>query len=254
MRILLSLAALLSVALFAASASARCMSQNMSYWPPPNTEIDTQPVILIEGMGGHESTVKELKGASLVTPGHHVALTKIATHAGAFLVTQTAWTPKEPLKPGKTYTLVVQGKTKTWRPTAYVADSSKKVRLTYTVAKTPRPALAWTGAPILGESRAMQYGCGPSIKQDMALPTTRTDGLVEVTIAQGPKARTYWVPLSKDGAVRLGHGMCSGPFQLGGAGEYTATLRLVNAAKVNADTAKTLTFSGVRDAGAGGHK
>lgn len=254
MRIVLSLAALLSIALFAASASAKCMSQNMSYWPSPNTEIDTQPVILIEGMGGHESTVKELKGASLVTPGHHVALTKIATHAGAFRVTQTAWTPEEPLKPGKTYTLVVKGKTKTWRPSRYVGDSSKKVRLTYTVAKTPRPALAWTGAPILGESSLRRLGCGPSINQTVALPTTGTGGLVEVTITQGPDARTYLVPLSTNGALRLGHGMCSGPFQVGGAGAYEATFSLVNGAKTNPSTAKTLTFSAVSDAGAGDDK
>ena len=244
MRILLCLSALL----LAASASARCMSKNMSYWPPPNTTIDAVPVILIEGYGGHQDTVKALKGASLVTLGHRVALTRIGTNVGAFRVTQTVWMPKETLKPGKAYTLVVQGKSKTWRPTAYAADSSKKQRHTYTVAKTPRPALAWTGAPILGDGTRQAFGCGPAINQDVVLPTTREDGLVEVTIARGAQTQTYVLPLPKDGALALGHGMCSGPFVVGGVGEIKATFSLVSGSLTQPGPPQTVTFPAIAGA------
>ena len=241
MRIVLSLAALL----FATSVSARCMSASMSYWPPPNATIDARPVILINGMGGHQATVQGLKGASLVTPGHRVPLNKIATYVGAFRVTQTVWTPKQPLKPGKTYTLVVQGKSKTWRPSDYVADSNQKVRHTYTVSKTPRPALAWTGAPSLGQGSVQQFGCGPAVHQGVVLPTTRADGLVQVTITQGAKVQTHVLPLAKDGTLSLGHGMCSGPFQVGGAGEYTANFSLLTGTLIDGPMAKGVTFPAV---------
>lgn len=241
MRILLCLAALF----FANAASAKCMAQHMSYWPPPNATIDARPTILIEGMGGHQATVKALKGASLVAPGHRVALAKIATNEGAFRVTQTVWIPEKALRPGTTYTLVVQGRSKTWRPTGYVADTSRKQRHEYTVAKAPRPALAWTGAPTVGESSAQAFGCGPSIHQAVTLPTNHTDGLVEVTVARAPAARTYLLPLSKAGTLSLGHGMCAGPFQVGGAGTYTASFALVDGGAVDPGSRKSVTFSGV---------
>ena len=56
---------LLALALFAALlapslAQGRCMSGNLTVWPPPETALPTSPLILIEGFGDQQPQVAAL--------------------------------------------------------------------------------------------------------------------------------------------------------------------------------------------------
>lgn len=236
--------AILCLALFClpALAHAKCASRSISVWPTAEQALAPSGLLYVQGFGQDEAIIAGLKGAFLKTGKTKIPLVAIATHSGGMRVTQTVFRASKPLAPGKTYTLWLQGKTKSWKPTRWIDSGRAPVK--WTVAEVP--AAAWTGAPTVGKGSFRAFGCGPAIYQDVALPVTQRTGLVEVTIAGGKAEQRYILPVPPEGDLGLGHGMCSGPFFVGGESDFEASFALIDGAGQRIPAPGTVKFSGVQ--------
>ena len=173
--------------------------------------------------------IQNLKGAFLKSRKHRVPLEIRAHHDGAIQVSQVVLQATADLKPGRTYQLWLQGKNKAWRPTRWIDDSKKRVQWRVGTSATK---VTWTAPPTASDGHYTEFGCGSAINQAVKLPMTSRSGVVKVELS-GPKAsQTYWVPMPVEGPLQLGHGMCSGPFDVQSAGEYSASLTPIDSAGV----------------------
>lgn len=249
MRALLHLAVSCLVTLCSATlAQADCASSGTDFWPPIDQPLAPSGLLYVEGYGVDQPMVTGLVEAQLESKGARIKLVPIVTHVGALLLTQTVFRAERPLTPGVTYTLVLTGArtpksdTTTWRPTRYTKRGTVPVQ--WTVA--PAPAVTWTGAPRLGKPSFAAFGCGPAIHQQVVLPLSAPAGLVEVSITGAGAPQRYAVPIGADASVQLGHGMCSGAFNVGGKGAYTAQFALLTGAGARVPAASTVTFDAVQ--------
>ncbi len=247
----------LAAALVAPSiARARCMAGSLDAWPPPETPLPTQPMILLEGFGNQQPAVTALADGgrvTLVAPGHRVALKVEAMHAGAFGLSQAVLRAAEPLKPSTPYTLDLRDADgRKVRTTTFMGGETGPIGWT-TAASAPAP-LALTGAPKVTGQSFRRLGCGPSSHLEVSVPA-RADApiAVEVTLrelgAEGA-VETYVVPV-RDGVLRIGHGMCSGAFRVTGPERrFRAELTVRDAAGDAVAAPATLAFDGVDPTGA----
>lgn len=235
----------LAALILSGSAHAKCASRDMSYWPAADQPLAPSGLLYVQGFGGDQAIVEGLKGASLEAGREKIPLVVVARHTGSMRITQVVFRAAKPLKVGATYTLRLDGKTKSWKPTRWLAEGKGPVQWTVAAA----PEVAWTGAPRVAESSFHALGCGPSIHQDVTLPLTARAGLVEVTIAGGERTQTYALPVPAEGDLGLGHGMCSGPFAIGGDARFTARFALIDGAGARIPAPGEVQFSGVQPAG-----
>ncbi|MCA9538481.1 MAG: hypothetical protein KC620_06305 [Myxococcales bacterium] len=252
---------LLALALFAALlapslAQGRCMSGNLTVWPPPETALPTSPLILIEGFGDQQPQVAALAAdgsAELVAPGHRVALVVDAVNVGAFRVTQAVVHAAEPLKPSKRYVLKLRGAKGRAVATTYYGDKGREKIGWKTASAEPAPLQMSDALRIIGPSY-VALGCGPSVNFQVAVPATSGAPIaVEVALTEADaSAHRYVVPI-EEGVLRIGHGMCGGPFEVTGADKkWQAKLTLRDAAGRVLPVAAALEFAGVEPDSAGG--
>lgn len=241
----LTLAALASPTL----ATARCASGVLTAWPPTDTPLPTRPMILLEGMGTQQPTIAALARdarATLVHGKQRIPLVVQAIHPGARRVTQAVLTPATPLAPDTRYTLDLRDPAGKRVPvTDYATDRPRRTTWTTTAADPLPPTL--TAAPTITDQRYVRYGCGPAAHVDIDLLTTAAAPLAaEVTLHEaGAAPATYVIPLEA-GALHLGHGMCSGPYDLTGPDRrFRAEITLRDAAGHRARAPAPITFAGI---------
>lgn len=225
-----------------ALAHAKCAARDTSFWPAAGAPLAPSGLLYVRGFGGDQATVAGLKGATLKAGKQSIPLVLVGRYTGSMALTQAVFRASTPLTPGTTYTLTLQGKTKAWRPTRWLDDGKGPVQWTVAAA----PDAAWTGVPTLGESSYQRLGCGPAIHQTVALPLTAQSGLVEVTIAGGKATQRYALPVAPDGTVHLGHGMCSGAFDVSGDGRFEASFALIDGAGARIPAPASVAFGAVR--------
>lgn len=229
-------------------AQARCMSAAVWTWPEAGVELPARPVMLVNGFGGDQDRVARTKSASLRSGKHRVPVEIVALNKGAFQLTQLVLRASADLKPGHSYTLWLEGSKKAWSPTRWV--DGKTLRVEWRASEAPAPsAVAWKAAPKAGEGSFTQLGCGDAVHRLVDMPVTARDGLVQVKLtkfyALGDTPTTYVVPLPAEGPLEIGHGMCSGPFEVGGAGQYRAELTLLDRAGQPSGDAQVVDFAAV---------
>jgi hypothetical protein len=245
--------------MMAATAWADCSANGVHYWPPAEIEIGTQPIILVEGYARDRGMVRALDTVVLQAPNHRVPLDRLAIYESQVGLTQSAWTPKTPLKPGLTYALVLRGhkevgfdgkttgRPTTWRPKRRTLDYKRTVPVQWAVAQQPLEDAAWNGDPSLGERNYTAFGCGPAISQAVTLPVSGNLALVEVTVQQAKQTQRYLLPVNGSGGISIGHGMCSGEFSISRKGIYDAHFALLRADGTRSPAPKNLQFSAIID-------
>lgn len=245
--------ALTAACLAPSMARAKCMAGNFSAWPPPDTALTARPMLLLEGFGNEQSGVFALEDggtAKLVAKGHTVELTVESVNQGDFGLTQAVVRPVAPLKPATRYTLELRDadgkrvRTRQWH-------EGESVPIGWTTAADGiRPAPpTWSGDAVVTGQSFRRLGCGPSSHVEIRLPAASTAALaVEIELekldSEGPVV-TYVLPVDGE-TLRIGHGMCSGPFRLTGANRrFRAELTLRDAAGNRVAKTQTVEFGGV---------
>ena len=277
MRIALALAVSLAPAL----SAAKCAHAYLGSLPAHDTPLPANGLVWLEAFGADQPVVAALEGGAkageravakqsepangsasaaerrgnpsdslpfsaaeawLEGAGGRVPLTAKFVNVGSFNLTQTVLQPSKPLKEGQTYALVLTRDGKAFRPTERV--DGKDVPTTWKVGPADEAPPVWTGAPVITERTHVEYGCGPAIEVAVKVPVEGAFA-IEVTL-QGPKGTSsWWLPVESDGSIRIGHGMCSGAFDVSGGAERVATLVAVDAAGNRAPAPEVLRFAGV---------
>jgi hypothetical protein len=152
-----------------------------------------------------------------------------ASHAGYRRSIQEVILPLESLAPG-TYELVI-------------AKSGSATRLPFTVVAATSSSLAWAAAPnVTGQSQT-EFGCGPAKGVTVSVgTTTATLARVELTDDKTQTTSVGFVAVAND-ALSIGHGMCSGAFELERGRSYTASVSLLSPETGAASTAKSIAFT-----------
>lgn len=246
-----------AVCLAPSFARARCMAGTFDAWPPPDTALGPQPMLLLEGFGNEQAPVAALEAggsAHLVASGHRVALVVDAINRGAFGLTQAVVHTAEPLKPKTRYTLELRGADgEKARTTVWHDGKAQRVRWTTAAAgATPTPP-RWKGEALVTGQSYQRFGCGPASHVDVQLPA-ESGALLAVQVElhrldEEAPVETYVLPTT-DGTLRIGHGMCSGAFRITGPERrYRAMLTLRDAAGRSVGEPRILEFDGVNPTG-----
>lgn len=193
--------------LLALPSPAKCMSSSWEVWPSVETKLPLNPRIVIEGFGTAQPDVEKLAsyGPALVAANHRVALEVKQTNVGEMKISQAVLAPVEALKPGLHYRL-------TWKktPPGFAEPANWDVMTTRDDA-TP----TWKSWPLANTGERAEFGCGPSesvsVKVDVtdAAPT-----LIRARVSHARKTVEYLLRWSASEPLPIGHGMCSGAFQL----------------------------------------
>lgn len=221
------------VTLWGESLSAMCASEAYWVWPPSGP-VPPNVTLLVETYGklqdalqpGRDAEV-ELRGADEVIP-----LEPLLSFRGEFLVRQTLFRPARELSPGVEYQLfapaIAEG------PLIYYTFAGQVAYSWTANAWADLGAPVAQGAPEVTGSRYVPLGCGPQIQVDVAVPM-HDESPVLVLAEVVPDGETigvagsYLLPVT-DGAVTVGHGMCSGAFRLQPGGRYSLRMQVLDAA------------------------
>jgi len=218
---------------------AKCASQSLSAWPPLDHSLPANGQVVLQGYGNFQGAVASISERSprLVAEKDEVPLRVIAVHRGEYGLSQAILQPERPLQPGQRYALRLtqpEGDSAPVLPTETWWESKSKyapMAWTATAADTKQPR--WREVPRKEGESAKLLGCGPAIHAYVSASVDE-DGpavqvLAEVKRVDGEEPVRFRLPVSQE-RVALGHGMCSGAFQLEEGVRYTVRLVAVDMA------------------------
>ena len=211
-------------------ARADCTAGAVWAWPAPNQPLDPAGRIVLDAYGTDRAWVLDVGRLAprLVGAGQTIPLRVVESHVGSFEVGQVVLAAEQPLRPGGTYRLVLDG-----RPTPEVWTGVKHAPLEWNVAPSRSSAPPrFRSAPRLDRTSFTPFGCGPAIYAHFTVDVDAPDRVffrarVE-PLAGGPTIE-YLVPAA-NGVLDVGHGMCSGPFVLTAGAQYRITLSAIDIA------------------------
>jgi hypothetical protein len=218
---------------------ADCAAAELEVWPPLDQLLPANGQVVLEGYGGFQEPVARIAERSprLVADGDEVPLRVLAVHRGEKRLTQAVLRPERSLKPGKRYTLLftqLMKVSETDLPTrVWWKDDYAPMTWTATAEDVTPPR--WRKAPSRLDAKAEMLGCGPSIHVDVAAAVEDEGSQVQVLAEVRPvgkrQSKVVRFRLTPSGEqVAIGHGMCSGGFQLQEGADYTVRLVAVDAA------------------------
>lgn len=191
------------------SAFAKCAAISWNVWPSIETTLPLNARIVIGGYGTAKPTIEKLAsyGPALVAKGHRVELQVTQTNVGEMKIAQAVLVPVETLKPSLHYRL-------TWKKLP--PDFSQPANWT-TGTTRDEAAPQWLSIPSPQPGVHEELGCGPAEQAlvDLAVHDA-SPFLIRARVLRGSQSTEYLLPWTKGEALAVGHGMCSGAFQLKG--------------------------------------
>lgn len=220
-------------------ALADCSDWSVSVWPPLGRPLPANGQLIIEGYGELQEQVSRITERSprLVADEDEdeVPLELIAVYRGEKRLTQAVLQPERPLKPGMRYTLRLKKPASTKVPVLRAEISSKgdTLAMAWTAAPADLTPPRWHEAPRATGQKVVQFGCGPASHVDVSAAvedeSAQVQVLAEVRRAEGGEPVRFRLTPSHQ-QVRLGHGMCSGAFELQEDVRYSVRLVAVDMA------------------------
>ncbi|GAB3561804.1 hypothetical protein GCM10027578_03130 [Spirosoma luteolum] len=228
---------LLPALLFPGLSRAMCAMSDLRAFPATATLAPTS-ILILEGYEASQPVIRALNKkypVYLVSASGRVRLLVQALHEGQFRLTQAVVKPERPLKPGQTYTLLIEGVEPYQAPVRYNSRLRRSEPYQYTVLAPTRPpaTVSWLTYPHESKKTLVQYGCGPATNVffDFALsvPTADTAFVVRAEVRSQATGRTTTFYLeSEKGRVGIGHGMCSGGFTFDQGTDYLVSFTLID--------------------------
>lgn len=195
MRLLGVVAVLLSV-----EAAAKCSNDWFSVAPEPGVELPANAHVLVTLGGKHQELTPKLE---FVAGPQKVAATIVHTFDG-MSQRLVLVKPSSPLAPG-TWELLLALPKETPASRRFGPWKVKK--------EGDAAAPSFVGTPSLASTDWQEFGCGPGSTIDVKGVKANEPVFLEAAVTVDGKTTTA-VLNPKDDGVGLGHGMCSGAFQL----------------------------------------
>lgn len=190
-------------------AFAKCAAISWTVWPSLDTKLPLNGRVVIGGYGTAKPTVEKLAsfGPALEATGHSVTLKVSETNVGEMLIAQAVLVPTESLKPGLNYRLTWKKRPPEFTPSANWTTSNDKDLV----------APQWLSPPFPQPGEHEELGCGPSdnARVDIAV-LDNSPFLIRARVIRGTKRTEYLLRWTKGESLSIGHGMCSGAFELKG--------------------------------------
>ena len=196
----------------APTAEARCASGMTTVWPPASAPLVPRPEIVLQGYGRMRGSIVRIadQHPTLVsTRGHRVPLAVVRVQPGDFRFAQAILRADADLDVGGVYQLRINGRPR--------RDIERNVAQ-WTVEAPVHDSDAWLEVPRTRPAEFVPYGCGPAEHIPVMVNTeTRAPPRYRVRLwYEGTDETTAQVfdimPRPGDSALRIGHSMCSGPF------------------------------------------
>jgi hypothetical protein len=216
---------------------AMCGSQSLTVWPSLDHPLPANGQVVLEGYGLFEEPVATIAKRSprLVAEKDEVPLRVVAVYRGEMNLTQAILQPERPLQPGQRYTLHLTHPEGARSPPLPTETQSKTgdVPIAWTVTDADVKPPHWRKAPRKEGESKVRMGCGPSIHVHVSANVDeegpQVHVLAEVRRADGGEPVRFRLSPSQK-QLHIGHGMCSGAFQLKEGVRYTVRLVAVDMA------------------------
>jgi lipoprotein-anchoring transpeptidase ErfK/SrfK len=234
-RIPLHIPFLLVSLLFSAASFAKCAGAYLSVWPAPG-KINQNPIFVLDGYAASMDVIYNLnkKYAVYLKSGNtKIKLEIRETLTGQYRIAQAILVPTENLQIGKEYELIIDDLPENEGVRMYDYTNNKKLAIKWkVVAGIDKEAPQWTVQPKYTGKSKMAFGCGPGIDVSFsyAANDSLSNHLIKATVkdvATG-KTATYYIPASQN-KITVGHGMCSGAFDLIDDKAYEVEFSLMDA-------------------------
>ena len=226
---------MVALALLCGESSAKCAARSIHVWPQSG-RVPINAIFVVEGYMRDQVLVENVASCELmlVSASDRLCLIPDRTYIGEFHVSQVILRPERTLTFGATYALSISEdspRASEWTSSRYFYEARESLKWT---ADLPKDELApeWLGDPEVINAEIVEYGCGPAIGADIqvrAKDESPTMALATIIGRETKSARSYLMPVDEDVAF-VGHGMCSGGFDLAPGAEYRATVTIIDVA------------------------
>ena len=205
---------------FSVKLFADCKSSGIYFWPQ-NKTIKSNQIIVIEG---YENSQKVIRGLNkqysiyLKTSNSKVKLKVIETLEGDMNLTQAVLKPEENLVKGLEYQIFISDLPEDEKPLGRWNYETEEYELVKWIVEGDIDTIMplWLNPPIETKSTLILLGCGPEIYVNFKLKIIeQSDFLIKATVTDllTNKSTAYYLENDDSSTLKIGHGMCSGPFK-----------------------------------------
>ncbi len=214
---------------------SKCGSSGLEFWPS-GTTINVKSIFMIEGYATSQKTINELQSthkAYLKSGEQRIALKVMTIVVGQFNLTQAILRPEENLTVGLEYELFIENlensENEIYRYN-YKTNQKEKIKWKVANAEDTTPP-TWTTFPKFKNSTYQRLGCGPELFANFSFSATDdSELLIKTTVKNlsNGKETIYYLTTDKN-IIEVGHGMCSGAFNLEIGDEFEVEFTLFDA-------------------------
>ena len=238
-------------------AFGRCASGDVTVWPPASTELPPRPIIVVNGVGQEQAMIKHaLERIRLVDENAQSVPLKIAmSHLDGYRFSQVVLTPTSDLNIGQQYRLQFRRERVTYTKEGSPSRRQRRKQLSaFSQARQhlngqlrpvawvirdqlTEPTPSWIESPADQVMGLTRLGCGAKMgagRDGGGMPVASKGSgplAYRVTLTSERTAHSETaVVLPLRGRIRVGRGMCSGPFSVDLADSYTIQLAPIDVA------------------------
>ena len=232
---------------FAYTLQADC-KDGFSIFPFGHT-LSPHAKIILTGYMNSQQVVQQLNKkypVCLKSGSSKVYVTVEAIYPGQFRETQAVLIPGKGLVPGLTYTLVIDSLPVYQTFTRPDPETGKKGAVQYRITESSDTiAPEFTAMPVELKKIYVSYGRGPIVYVVFDCPVKETSAyMIKATVTgRNTGAETSYYIKPEDGTIKIGHGMCSGPFCFLDGTEYDVSFSLLDSKGNHSITSGFISFS-----------
>lgn len=210
---------------------ADCTFSGIWVWPKSDS-INANGVVIIDGYATDREHVKNITHkypAFLQSNSHKVPLLLMDFNEGGVLINQVVLKPSELLIAGDAYQLVIDGLDASDFVYPSNGKGKKKQWFARPVIDSVPPVFA--KYPIEKYKSLVSYGCDPAIFVNFKCEVIEASACwvkTKVTSKTTGQHTAYYLYI-RDGEISVGHGMCSGAFDLDFGAGYEVEFQLMDA-------------------------
>lgn len=207
--------------------------------------INRNGLIILEFYGGSRLLVPDLNKKYLIylqSGEEKITLIPVEILKGEFQVTQVVFKATTELVAKKQYELQLDNlPSHENKPQSFNLGARSNIKFTVNdVADTQSPILEQL--PVVKKSTMVEYGCGPARWIHVALSgKDQSELFVKARVKNKSTGKvTDYIVNIVNGVVKIGHGMCSGPFHFDGSNSFEVSFQLYDQSGNTSEFTKTI--------------
>lgn len=232
---------------FSGQIYAKCLSRLLEVFPEAGI-IKEDSWIILEGYGRSQEIVNALNKAypiRLLSEKDTISLALKYLNQGGLGVTQAILMPERKLRIGQKYRLKIDGLDKD--------DPFLQREFAWTVEAAVTEILpSFIKSPELLEQNVTYFGCGPEVYSTFKIEIKNKARLwvkTELVEQESKQSSTYFLEWKDSAILKVGHGMCYGPFEYKEGRHYKVRFSLMDiSGKTNDEWSPWVEFKSPYDA------